>query len=633
MTPRKGFGPVLDWFARHLHRKFLAILIVILLTVSLVFMAVLVGIYQQSLEREHVRASLQVNRLLQASLENSMLKRDLDGLRTVVARLGQHEEIAGVSILNPGLEVRFSSQDDKVGTTLADAVIRTALKQRTPQTDVVSAPDGDQWTRSIIPVRNRAPCVTCHGAIADNPVNGLLVVDYKSAGLRTAARNTALLLAGIGGLVILLMGTAVWWAMQRLVAGRLSVLNDASLRLAGGNLRARAQVSGADEIGGLARSFNDMADELSASLDKVNSAEHFLQAVIDAIPDGVRVIDDDFNIVKANGAYCAQLGQDPQNVIGAKCYASSHARSEPCPHTLVTCPVVELRKAATDRLKASHKHVRADGADLFVEVTAARAELPAQGTLVPCVVESIRDLAEQVKYSHEQRLSEIGLLATGVAHEIHNPLSSIELALSSLREDLDDPGKAGANLEYLGIARNEITKCLEVTDGLMRLSEPPRDLRGLVRLRKLIPEVVSLLSYQMKQAGIAANLDLSEGLRVVAADSDMRMIVINLAQNALHAMPDSGTLTITGRRVGANIELVFEDTGIGIPESHIDKIFLPFWSHRADTSTGRGLGLSICRAIIERYGGTIAVQSTVGVGTTFTVRLPSADKEASEDER
>ena len=621
------------WVQASLQRRFIALLLVILFSVSILFLGVVVAVYQQRLQQEHARASLQINRLLQASLENSMLKRDLDGLREVVGRLGQHEDIAGVSILNPDMEIRFSSNPQLIGSRLDSTQVHEALASKVPQTHVVLGPGEVEWLRSINPVPNRQPCGACHGAIEDNPVNGLLLVDYKTAGLKAEARKTAMLLAGLGSVVLLVAGIGVWLALRTIVLKRLEVLSDTTLSLATGKLDARAKVSGNDEISGLAATFNTMAEELAATLSKVNAAEQFLQAVIDAIPDGVRVIDDDFNIVKANAAYCHQLGQAKSDVIGAKCYASSHARKEPCAETLVMCPVVELRKVAVARLKASHKHVHKDGSDLFVEVTAARAELPAEGKVVPCIVESIRDLAEQVKISQEQRLSEIGLLATGVAHEIHNPLSSIELALSSLSESLCGLQAESADVQYLGIAREEIAKCLKVTDGLMRLSEPPQDNRELVRLGKVIPEVLSLLSYQIKQSGVETNLDLTWGMRVLAADSDMRMIVINLVQNAVHAMPSGGQLTITGTRRDGRIELEFKDTGIGISPDHLNKVFLPFWSHRGDDSTGRGLGLSICRAIIERYDGKISVRSTLGVGTCFTVELPCADFEAKEHEQ
>ncbi|PHP66304.1 histidine kinase [Zhengella mangrovi] len=607
-----------------LGRRLLLVLVAVLSTVSLCFLALVIVIYRGQLIEDHARASLEVNHLLQATLENAMLKRDIPGLRQVVDRLGEQDGIAAVMILDPKGEVRFSSRKAELGQIVRDRQIATALENRRPETAFVTGADGSDWLRSVNPVANKPACKECHGTAAENPVNGLLVVDYDAAGIRRNALRTAGLLGFSGLLVILASGIGIWIAMDRLVLGRISQLRCASQDLAAGVLGARAPVQGNDEIGTCAATFNQMASRIETMLDHVATAERALQAIIDSIPDGVRVIDDAFTIVRANDAYCRQVGQPKSRVIGERCYRSSHGRQEPCPQTLTTCPVVALRDASRRTVKFTDAHRARDGAQLFVEVSAARADVPLQQGMTHCVVESIRDLSQAVDLSQKHRLSEIGLLATGVAHEIHNPLSSIELALSAIRESLVDGSVPRTHMDYIEIARTEIGKCLSVTEGLMRLSEPPRDAE-LVALERTLPEVMSLLAFQFEQAAIRCDLDIEDGLRVLASDSDLRMIAVNLAQNSIHAMPGGGHFGIDGRRAGASVVLRFADTGTGIPAEDLDRIFLPFWTRRADGSTGRGLGLSICKAIVERYRGTIGVASTPGEGTEFTVRLPAAD--------
>lgn len=611
------------WAGSRLQRKFLIILIAVLATVSLAFLVMLIWIYQMQLIKERASASMQVNTLLQASLENAMLKRDIDGLNDIIDRLQKQDNIDRVSILNPEFEVRFSSDKLLIGSRMETDRIRSASNTARIDTGLIRGADGADIIRSINPVPNRKPCEVCHGAVAGHPVNGLLIVDYNADGIRFEALKSASMLGLLGSVVILASGLGLWMAVRRLVLSRLGDLQSASNQLAAGKLGARARPTGHDEIAGLSTSFNAMADELQKTIGKVHAAEEFLQAIIDSIPDGVRVIDDNFIILKANQAYCRQQGRGIDKVIGSKCYKCSHDREEPCPETLVTCPVVELRNGASSRLKARHRHVSEDGSDLYVEVSAAHVDLPVNSGKIPCVVESIRDLAEQVKISQEQRLSEIGLLATGVAHEIHNPLSSIELALTAIVESAHEESDGGK--QYLDIAREQIAKCLKITEDLMRLSSPPHNGFELVQLDLIVVDVMALLSFQMKQENIEVNIELDEGLRVFASDSDMRMIVINLAQNAIHAMPEGGRLTIAGKHRDGNVEIAFSDTGIGISRSHLEKIFLPFWTNRGDGSDGRGLGLSICKAIIDRSGGTISVDSCLGRGTTFLITLPCAD--------
>ncbi len=618
---------IIHWIDRKLQRKLVFILAILLFVTSIAFLAMVVALYKNQLVNEHARASMQVNRLLQVSLENAMLKRDIEGLREIVNKLGKQEGIVRVTILNPGLTARFSSQSNLLGKQYNTPEILKARSTKTPQAHFISTDDGKQLLRSVNPVRNKKQCKQCHGPVSENPVNGLLLVDYDAADIKQNALSSALMLGGIGFIVVLATGAGIWMALHWLVISRLQRLNLVSGEYASGRLNVKAGFSGHDEIAGLGQSFDDMSVRLGQSLDKLNASERFLQFIIDSIPDGVRVIDDEFNIIKTNKAYCTQVGQTMNDVVGSKCYTSSHNRNEPCPFTLIDCPVIELRDAPNKIIKVRHQHFNAEGSEFFVEVSAARVQMTLNDKSSSYVVESIRDLAEQTRISHEQRLSEIGQLATGVAHEIYNPLTSIQFALKALQSDSEKQGKGHKNIEYLEIVEAEIGKCLEVTDRLLMLSAPPGNEVELVEMDKVIRDVISLLSYQLEHAKIVLHLNLKPPLRVLGSDSDMRMIVINLAQNAIHAMPSAGELTITGRHKNGWIELTFSDTGEGIAKRNLENIFLPFWTKRADASGGRGLGLSICKAIVDRSDGKISVKSIFSKGTTFTILFPDADAE------
>jgi signal transduction histidine kinase len=116
-------------------------------------------------------------------------------------------------------------------------------------------------------------------------------------------------------------------------------------------------------------------------------------------------------------------------------------------------------------------------------------------------------------------------------------------------------------------------------------------------------------------------------LRVMATDSELRMVTLNLAQNAMHAMPRGGVLEVTCARVGDEVEIAFRDTGVGISPGDLRQIFEPFFSRRADGVRGTGLGLSITKTIVENHGGGLDVDSRLGHGSRFIVRLPDADRD------
>lgn len=351
--------------------------------------------------------------------------------------------------------------------------------------------------------------------------------------------------------------------------------------------------------------------------------ENFLQHVIDAVPDGVRVIGPDYRVLKVNAAYCRQLGISAEEALGKACYESSHQLDAPCSASLVTCPMEMLKTGKLREVSCVHRHLRKDNSELFVEVHAAVAKLGAEGQNY--IVESIRDLSNQAEASHLQRLSEIGQLAAGIAHEIHNPLWSIQLALSSLRTELALDPSTKATESYIDIATAEIDRCLNVSRRLLHISEPAQQEPMLLDVGHTIHDVVSLVGYQAELAHVNKQVNIAGEPRIIAAESDFGIVILNLVQNAIHAMPTGGELVVSAGASGGKVLITVTDTGIGIAPENLNRIFWPFWSKRADNSSGSGLGLSICKATVQRMQGNIEVRSKQGSGTTFSVTLPDAD--------
>lgn len=598
---------------------------------SLVFLFLVTGIYRDRLTDEHARASMHINRLLQISLENAMLKRDLDGLQKIVEQLGQQDGVKEVFILNPDLKARFASDTVRLNRELKSTLAQRALKQKKAQYSFMQREDGAEVLRSINPVHNQPVCNQCHGPTLESPINGLLVVDYDANNIRSQAYESALIFSISGIAIILLVGIGVWVALYFLIIRRLNNLNRATNRISQGFLGARATVSGQDEIDDLANSFNSMADQVQAKVVELQDSETFLQAVIDALPEGVRVISEDFKILKANKAYCAQVGQTMEQVLSSRCFASSHHRTSPCPMTMVTCPIADYHEKGRAFVKCPQTFTLPDGTIKHIEICAATLELTIDGVKQICTIEAIRDLEQQVRFSQSERLSEIGFLAAGVAHEINNPLTSMQYALHALRtttnqKSVDEVSRT-LLVNYFDLMESEIEKCLKVTKSMLMLSELPSEQSELVDLSETVPQVLQLISFQAEQSNVEIALAIEEKqMRVLGSDSDLRMLALNLFINALHAMPTGGCISVGLERSGVMIKLIVEDCGVGIEQKDLDKIFLPFWSKRADETRGRGLGLSIAKSIVEACGGTICAESEKGLRTTFTVLLPDADQ-------
>ena len=618
---------------RSLPARLAVTLVAQLVVVSVVFLGGFVALYHGSLQTERTRAAEKVGLLLQASLENAMLKRDIDGLRDIVDRLGRLDDIVSVMILDPRGEVRFSSRKDRLGKSYDLAGGGLCADCRGSDRDVPSGAafmqeNDREILRSVKAVANREPCGQCHGPVTEHPVNGILVVDHAADGLRREAAQSAALLAGSGGVVLLSLVFLTWAMLRRSVTGPVGRLAEVSRALESGDLDARVAATGADEIAELGRSFDRMADRLVTSLGDVQEREDFLQAVLDTVPDGIRVIDEDFRVIRANRAYCTQVGLPSSEVVGRTCHALSHGRDTPCVSTLATCPLIELIEPGAS-LKFNDRHLSGENEETAVEVAAAALTLADRDGVRRVVVEAVRDLEAMARVSHEQKLSELDHLATGVAHEIRNPLASIGLGLRAAMTDLDrgDLGEAEAALRLI---EPEIERCLGITSSLLKLSTPAGSGLELIVVDEAIREVVALLGYEAETATVRIDLDLEPGLRVIGSDSELRMVVINLAQNALHAMPDGGVLRIDAHRDATDVVVEVTDGGVGIRPDDLENIFLPFWSRRADGVRGTGLGLAICRNMLRRAGGTLTVASELGKGTRFTARLPDADQQRSD---
>jgi signal transduction histidine kinase/HAMP domain-containing protein len=631
-----SFSAAHVWVSQSLSRKFLSGIAAGLIATSLAFLVIFMTMYRAQLHDERSKAVEDINRLLQTSLENAMLKRDLEGLQDIVNNLGQQDGITDVLIINPEGEVRFASNPEMLGKRYSitnDTACSSCHTDRaTPdRTTIFTRNTADlEVLRSVNPVRNKPACTGCHGAIEKNPFNGILFVDYDATPIRQHAQRTTLLLTGSGALVVLVVLTGGWWFMRRFVLLPVNQLFEASKAMANGQLDTRVNLQAMDEMGELGRTFNMMGERLENSIRELRQKDLFLQGVVDAIPDGIRVIDDQYNIVLSNRTYRKQLGCEGSSEVSVPCYSSSHQRKEPCPATLVSCPLHEVLHSG-EAVKILDQFVNRNGKPVSVEVVAAPMNL-ADNSHSTMVVESIRNLEKHLQFSQEQRLSELGRLAAGVAHEIYNPLTSIRLALDSMvQSDKSIEENMAGILNYMEIIDSQIDLCISITKRLLKLSMSPEE-RQVVDINEAVTDVISLVIWEAEQNNVIVRQHLDESNpRLIANETEFRTVILNLIQNAFHAMPDGGTLDIHSLKKNGKVVLCVNDTGVGISPEDKPHIFEPFFSRRADDIKGTGLGLPIARAVVEKYGGNITMESKQHEGSKFTVTFTDADTDWRND--
>ena len=378
-----------------------------------------------------------------------------------------------------------------------------------------------------------------------------------------------------------------------------------------------------DEFDILFHTFNKMLENTEQNIEESKLRELFLQQLIDAIPDGVRVIDKNFNVIMVNRAFYGLL-KVKENCTGKKCYeAYGYDNCDGCPISRYNCPVRHFKDDTSD-LHTIHEVGKMP---LYVNATRLIFGKNKQDYYI---VEAIHDLSGDVRFSHQQKVSSLAFLSTSIAHEMKNNLGAIRLILEGLLDNTSkDFDKDDTRLKYLTMAYNQLVETVKTPERLLKLARYSDADYGLIDVASAVKDMMLMIDYEAKRRGIVVITDIASDLSFWGNESDFKMMILNLAQNAIKAMPDGGELKITGIKRSNNMILSIKDTGIGIDEKQIKHIFEPFYSANSYAKSS-GLGLAIVSSLIEKSSGTISVKSKVGKGTEFTIKIPVKPKKASQ---
>jgi signal transduction histidine kinase len=274
-----------------------------------------------------------------------------------------------------------------------------------------------------------------------------------------------------------------------------------------------------------------------------------------------------------------------------------------------------------EKLELSEKELRTSNDELLTtneKLQLSEEELKASNEELLAANEELRDAQEQLVRS--EKLAAIGKLAGGIGHELRNPLGAIKNAAYYVKGKVTSSELAKKEpriLEFLGIIDEEISSSNKIISDLLNFSRVAKPTVSPTKIRVVVEDALSRLMVP-KNIEIINNLDIN--LPNVDIDAEqIRQVFINIADNAIQAMEKGGKITIDAKLKDKFLEVKMSDTGYGIADDVLVKIFEPLYTTRAK---GIGLGLAVCKSIIERHGGEIVVESRVSEGTVFTVRLP-----------
>ena len=257
----------------------------------------------------------------------------------------------------------------------------------------------------------------------------------------------------------------------------------------------------------------------------------------------------------------------------------------------------------------------------LLELLAPQAAIAIRNVqLYEALEQGMRDLEEaQANLVQAEKAAAIGRLTASLAHEINNPLQSLNNCIHlSLRPDL----AADKKETYLSLAQDELERLIGIVNRMLNFYRPAdAETRSETSINRLLADVLALVSKQLEHQTVEVELDLDPELPdILAIANNLRQVFLNLILNAVDAMPDGGRLMIsTCQHEGDRVAVMIGDTGRGIAPQDLSRIYEPFYTTKIE---GTGLGLSITYGIIEAHNGEIAVESDPGAGTTFSIEFP-----------
>ncbi|MGI8835468.1 MAG: ATP-binding response regulator [Pyrinomonadaceae bacterium] len=402
---------------------------------------------------------------------------------------------------------------------------------------------------------------------------------------------------------------------------------------------AAQQAALAAHISSLYQSARDASTSLAAEVERrtaeVEAQRRFIEAIIDSLPLSLYAINREYRVVAWNrNRELGELGIPRGSALGKNIFSVLTRQRRDLLQAefarVFETGQIERIEHETTTASSEIKHWLISKIPMWIDPNGPVSHVITVGEDITARVEANRAVART------EKIAAIGRLAAGVVHEINNPLATIAACAEALESRVKDGEFKDATgvddlREYLGLIRSEVFRCKTITNGLLDFSRTRPAAHGPVSLGDIIASAIRLLSHQQRANNISFQIESQPDLpAVLGDDGQLQQAIIALGTNAIDAMPVGGQLRIVTRQDDAKVLVEVSDNGAGIPAENIAKIFEPFFTTK-EVGKGTGLGLAVCYGILTEHGGSLNVQSTVGVGTTFTISLPAIIPDGEQD--
>lgn len=671
----------------------------ILLTVTGAFNYYAVITQVERHTEENKKMALEISDTVMKSIEYPMLGGDMDKVQAILEKLGTLEDLEVVHLCDDSGVIKYNGIDRhdinrKAISKITWEAIDTGKLARGMETRLLDSKDV-KILRYAIPIHNENVCYKCHGP--EKPLLGVLSVGFSWDPIQktlTAVRDQNIIMAMMS-LTVVGFFLTLW--LNRYVTRPLARLTHVADEISHGRYilgsekfpgRAipcwallgcdkmncpayksdripcwyvpgtlcRGEPSGkfpgklaecakctvyqqhkGDEITRLQDSLQHMLYKLNAYEEELRTSEEKYRLLFNVNPDPIFIIArDNFKILDVNERVLERYGYSREELLEMSFDNLGHKP---------TGEVISGFKGLSPGqcgffMKKRHTHK--DGRSFYVNITVCPARYMGMDALIVATPDITESVEKETELIQAGKMTTIGAMASGIAHELNQPLNVIKIGSDFLLKMIRRGEKI--DIEELKTVAGEISGHVDRASGIInhlrefsRVSTPvksPLNINGPIR------DVFKVLGQQLRLHQVDVRLELAENLPPVMADHNrLEQVFINLVTNALDAIdekvekmgPEAGGMSITIKSFleEGQVVVVVSDTGIGIPDNVKDKIFEPFFTTK-EVGRGTGLGMSISYGIVRDYGGTIDIKSEVGLGTTFELRFP-AHNQASEN--
>jgi PAS domain S-box-containing protein len=381
-------------------------------------------------------------------------------------------------------------------------------------------------------------------------------------------------------------------------------------------LKPEGGIKDTSEVGFVVDTFQDLVGQLkekekelerlrAAAQEKADSIEAYNDNMLQSVPSGVVSIDNEMRIRSINQAAQRILGVESQTIIntGFK--------------DIFKDPLAALIEEKGSVARVQCPYMTGDGRHVWLGITTSQLKNSAGEKIgLIFVFTDLTDIkALQAQVELQQRLSQLGEMSAGISHELRNSMSVIAGYAKLLGKKVDPA--AQPTVDAISAEINNMDK---IISELLAFAKPSVLSREPVDLNDLLSNTIA--SAVSAHEAVKTSIQASETITVQADEVLLRQALSNLFQNAVEAMPDGGSIEIILDKFQSSAQISIKDTGAGIPQNIIQKIFLPFYTTKAQ---GIGFGLALVQKIIVSHSGTIEVSSKEGEGTTFRIVLPLSD--------